>query len=196
MKNFYNDPPTTFNLQKIVITTSTLVRNLIAIDMICQDLAEYRQGISPSGQAQGDEDYVRLLSQFRDLMATLKENAKHYTEVGFVDLVAQSGLSIQFKNKKILSIYLKLSEYVIDYYQVSSKAMEIRDSDFSDHAEKRLALLLTKAIKARSQFKTVVQALGKNDYQQFAQLIALPEQDWGWQTLMPGDNKNSNTKNS
>jgi hypothetical protein len=170
-------------LQKIVITTSSLVRKLIAIDMICQDLAEYRQGISPSGQARIDQDYVRLLSQFHDLMATLKENAKQYTEVGFVELVAQSGLSIQFKNKKILSIYLKLSEYVIDYYQVSGKAREIRDTEFSDHAEKRLALLLTKAIKARSQFKTVVQALGKIDYQQFAHFTALPMEDWSWEIL-------------
>jgi hypothetical protein len=158
--------------------------------MVCQELVEHKQNCAALDQMQGSEAYVRLLSQFRDLMERLKENAIQYTEVGFVGLVAQSGLSIQFKNKQILSIYLKLCEYVIEYYTVSRKAMEIRDTVFSDHAEKRLGLLQTKAIKAKSQFRTVVLALGKSDYQQFAFYTALPLEDWGWQVLNPGS-KNS-----
>lgn len=157
--------------------------------MICQDLTENRQSNSALDQTRGCETYVRLLTQFRDLMTKLKENATQYTEVGFVDLVAQSGVGIQFNNKQILPIYLKLSEYVIDYYTLNRKAMEIRDTVFSDHAEKRLGLLQTKAIKAKSQFRTVVLALGKSDYQQFANLVALPTEDWGWEILMQNINK-------
>ena len=182
-----------YNMQNTAIVTATLVRNLITIDMLSQELAGHRQSRAVSGQTQGGEDYVRLLIQFSQLMATLKDNARQYTEVGFVALVAQSGLSIPFKNKQILSIYLKLCEYVIDYYTVSRKALEIRDTEFGDHADKRLGLLQTRAIRARSQFKTVVQALGRSEYQQFTELTALPLEDWAWDVLMPGSTQPGST---
>ena len=73
--------------------------------------------------------------------------------------------------------------FVIDFYEARRKVLGILENEFSSLADKHLDLLQTKAIKARSQFKTVAQALGKEEYCQFISQLGLPDHEWGWLQL-------------
>lgn len=160
----------------------SITRQFVALDMVLTELAEYADTVStPSPLV--SPGYLGLLKQFCLVIQQLSDNAADFTLFAFVAEVRKSALAIPIKNKRILSVYLRLIEYVIDYYQASEKIAGIRDRLFDDNAEKRLQLLQVRAIKAKAQFKTVVQALGKKDYQQFAQHLALPSADWGWDVL-------------
>lgn len=165
----------------------TLTRQLVALDMLCLELADFADQTpldEVPGVTQGVSDkYLSLLQQFSILAQKLSETVADYSDYQFVNAVAKSGVVIQFKNKRMLLVYLKLIGYVIEFYQASEKIAGIRDSHFDDNAEKRLHLLQTRAIKAKALFKTGAQALGKPDYQQFFQHLALPPADWGWQVL-------------
>lgn len=163
------------------MTMISLTRQLVALDMLCLELADHAQ---PAEQHQAVTDkYLQLLQQFCQLAQKLSESAEAYSDYQFVSAVNQAGLSIQFKNKRMLLVYRRLSEFALEYYQVNHKIMAIRDSQFDAHAEQRLQLLQTRAIKAKVQFKTVAQALGKKDYQQFVASLGLPAADWDWQVL-------------
>jgi hypothetical protein len=165
----------------------TLTRQLVALDMLCLELADFTDQApfdKMPGVAQGVTDkYLSLLQQFSILAQKLSETAADYSDYQFVNAVVKSGAVIQFKNKRMLLVYLKLIGYVIEFYQASERIAGIRDSHFDDNAEKRLHLLQTRAIKAKALFKTVVRALGKPDYQQFSQHLALPPSDWSWHVL-------------
>lgn len=56
-------------------------------------------------------------------------------------------------------------EYVITAWEASQKASRIIADSFDESADKRLELLQVKAIKAKSQLKTVAIAMGKADYE-------------------------------
>jgi hypothetical protein len=160
----------------------TLSRQLVALDMVCTELAEYASKVNgynnrvPLG-------YLHLLKQFCLAIEQLSETANGYKQFAFIAEVDKFGLVLPITNTRILSVYLRLIEYVLDYYQATEKIAGIIDSHFDDNAEKRLQLLQTRAIRAKAQFKIVVQALGKPDYQQFAHHLALPLSDWGWDAL-------------
>jgi hypothetical protein len=160
----------------------TLTRQLVALDMVCSELADF-VGKLDAHHNVVPQPYLNLLKQFCMAIQQLSEIAVDFTQFDFVAEIQKFGLPLPIKNKRILSVYLRLVEYVIDYYQTSEKIAGIRDSHFDDNAEKRLHLLQTRAIKAKAQFKIVVQALGKPDYQQFSRHLGLPPADWAWDVL-------------
>jgi hypothetical protein len=165
-----------------------LTRQLIVLDMLLAELADYAEKM-------GDKRpivslvYINLLKQFCMAIQQLSILATSFTQYAFISEVETFGLTLPITNKRILSVYLRLIEYVIEHYQATEKIEKIRDSLFDENAEKRLHLLQVRAIKARAQFKTVVQALGKRDYQQFAKHLALPLVDWSWEVLRIEKNK-------
>jgi hypothetical protein len=160
----------------------TLNRQLVSLDMLCAELADYADKV-PDKDEVVPHTYLALLKQFCQVIQQLAETAKSHTQAAFVNELSHFSLPLAIKTKRILSVYLRLIEYVIDFYQVSEKIAAIIDTNFDDNAEKRLQLLQVRAIKAKAQFKTVVQALGKRDYQQFANHLALPQADWSWDVL-------------
>ena len=164
-----------------------LTRQLVSLDMLCLELADFdgQQTIDHLSDTKQEvtHSYLILLQQFYASLQKLSETASAYNNYQFAGAVAQSGSTIQFKNKRMLLVYLKLLGYIIEFYQLSHKILAIRDSHFDDHAEARLQLLYPRMIKAKAQFKTVVQALGKKDYQMFATSLALPLADWAWDVL-------------
>ena len=160
----------------------SLTRQLVSLDIICAELADFVDSLDGQSHVV-PQGYMNLLKQFCTGMQKLSDLAVEYTQQAFVEEIEKSGLALPINNKRILSVYLRLIEYVIDFYVASEKIAEIRDRHFDDNAEKRLQLLQVRAIKAKAQFKTVVQALGKRDYQLFASHLALPPADWGWEVL-------------
>ncbi|MDP5032075.1 MAG: hypothetical protein NWQ54_14200 [Paraglaciecola sp.] len=160
----------------------TLTRQLVSLDMVCTELADYSGKLQAANHVV-PQAYVNLLKQFCIAIQNLSLIAQDYSQLVFVAEVEKFGLALPIKNKRILSVYLRLIEYVIDFYLASEKIASIRDKLFDDNAEKRLDLLQVRAIKAKAQFKTVVHALGKREYQQFAHHLALPTSEWGWDVL-------------
>ena len=173
----------------------TITRKLITLDMLHQDMVdESEQGserIQPQ-QRHGEHhscalvsaNYLKLLACYLEECRQVTFLAKALKDNAFSDLVSSSGTLSPFSNKQMLSVQSRLLEYVLAFYSASNKADKILASEFGDQADKRLDLLQTKAIKARSQFKTVALAMGKNDYQVFKTALCLPEQDWAWSTLV------------
>lgn len=172
------------NESKVRRQMLSLNRQLVALDMLCTELADYADKGSLDNHTV-PEAYIRLLKQFCLTVQQLINSAADYSQFDFIATVEKSGLVLPIKNKRILKVYLRLIEYVTEFYQASEKIAAIRDKLFDDNAEKRLHLLQVRAIKAKAQFKTVVEALGKRDYQQFAHHLAFPESDWGWDVLNP-----------
>ena len=160
----------------------TLNRQLVSLDMVCTELAEYANKLNGHNSLV-PRNYLNLLKQFCLVIEQLSETAAAYKQFAFIAEVDKFGLALPITNTRILSVYLRLIEFVIDYYQATEKIAGIIDSHFDDNAEKRLQLLQTRAIRAKAQFKTVVKALGKPDYQQFSSHLALPQSDWGWDAL-------------
>ena len=61
-----------------------------------------------------------------------------------------------FERKRMVGVYIKLVGYVITAWEATNKANAIISENFDSSADKRLELLQLKAIKAKSQLKTVV----------------------------------------
>lgn len=160
----------------------TLNRQFVALGMLAEDLAELA-GDKHYNKPPVLSQYLRLLKQFYTLVAQLSESVVPYSEMNFLQEVRRSGVALQFGSKRMITIYLRLTGFVLDFYAASQKLEAIRDNLFDEHADKRFELLQVKAIRARAQFKTVVQALGKKDYQLFFKHAALPVEDWGWDVL-------------
>lgn len=173
----------------------TITRKLITLDMLHQDMMdESEQGSEhvqspqshsePHSCALVSANYLKLLARYVEESHQVTLLAKELKDSAFSDLVSNSGTVSHFSNKQMLSVQSRLLEYVLAFYSASQKADKILAYEFDDKADKRLSLLQTKAIKARSQFKTVALAMGKNDYQTFKTALCLPEQDWAWSTLV------------
>lgn len=173
---------------------STITRKLIALDMLHQDMADEwealcEQTLPPHYRSEHHScalvpaQYLKLLARYLEECRQIIVLAKDLKDSTFSDLVLSSGAITHFSNKQMLLVQCRLLEYVLAFYSASHKADKILASEFGDRADKRLDLLQTKAIKARSQFKTVALAMGKSDYQEFKQALCLPQADWGWQVF-------------
>lgn len=173
---------------------STITRKLITLDMLHQDMVDECEEFSEHDSLQPfnsehhscalvSEHYLKLLARYLEECRQITFLAKELKDNAFSDLVLSSGAISHFSNKQMLSVQSRLLEYVLAFYSASQKADKILASEFDDRADKRLDLLQTKAIKARSQFKTVALAMGKSDYQAFKKALCLPEEDWSWSML-------------
>ena len=109
--------------------------------------------------------------------------ASDLTEQEFMASLNSVSLDIDISSKQLFSIYSRLLGFVVDFYEARQKVLAIIENEFTDLADKHLDLLQTKAIRARSQFKTVAQALGEEEYCQFVSQLGLPDHEWGWQQL-------------
>lgn len=83
----------------------------------------------------------------------------------------------------MVSIHLRLVDYVLTYWQTMQKVNDIRDTNFESNADKRLDLLHVKAVKAKSQLKTVASAMGQDNYSRFLALINLSDVEWQWDVI-------------
>lgn len=157
---------------------STVSRKLITIDMLREDLLD--EDITVDNVP---DSYLKLLAQYLKECRALLLLAKEFKDSVFADTVASSGTCLHIINKQMLKVQIRLLEYVLDYYDATHKAEKIQACEFDSQADKRLDLLQTKAIKARAQFRTVAQAMGPTDLQEFIEATALPEFDWSWKAL-------------
>lgn len=157
---------------------STVSRKLITLDMLREDLSE--EDIPVEGVP---DSYLKLLEQYLSECRALLFLAGDLKDGVFVDIVATSGTCLHITNKRMLKVQIRLLEYVLAYYDATHKAEKIQAFEFDSQADRRLDLLQTKAIKARSQFKTVAQAMGPSDLQELIDATCLPEFDWSWKAL-------------
>ena len=157
---------------------STVSRKLITLDMLREDLSEENIAFDNV-----PDSYLKLLEQYLGECRALLFLANDLKDSAFVDMVATSGTCLHITNKRMLKVQIRLLEYVLDYYDASQKAEQIQAYEFDSQADRRLDLLQTKAIRARAQFRTVAQAMGATDLQEFLEATCLPEFDWSWKAL-------------
>lgn len=162
---------------------SLIHRQLIALDMLAQDLSDELNSVEIQQELRVSAKYLALLSQYLKASQVLLQQGADLRDYEFVELVRQHGVCTHLVSKKLLLVQNRLLNYVLEIYQTNDKLDEIRDTDFSEQAEVRFDLLTTKVIKAKSQYRTVAKAMVKKDYQGLIQAIGLAEFDWGWEQI-------------
>ena len=162
---------------------SPVSRQIIALDILCQEMQEYHAVNVHHDDYGQSSSFLRLLEQLTNQMKSLAEHASEHTENGFIEQMRTSQTCQHIKSKQMLNVHCRLLEFVLAFYSADIKAKALLADDFGQLADKRLNLLQTRAIKARNQYKTVSQALGKTDYQAFIDHVGLPQQLWGWEEL-------------
>lgn len=162
---------------------STITRQLVAIDILSEEIAEHLEQDNIASDEGVNGSYGKLLSQFSNQLDKLCDLCGSITENDFSSLMANSQSCHHVKNKQMLRIHARLLKFVLEFYAADTKANALLFSEFGDKADERLSLLQTKAIKARSQYKTVAKALGPIDYQAFVRHAGLLSAHWGWKEL-------------
>ena len=158
---------------------SAVRRIIINLDILSEDMAD-ALGASPNSVP---DHYLTLLNQYRGTLEQLIEAMENMTESGARDMLDASHLGAMSPSKTLMTVLRKLIGYVLQFYQAHTRSLDILSDDFSDQADERLNLLQTRAIKAKSQFKTVAFAMGEQDYNHLKQLLPLPQEDWQWERL-------------
>lgn len=153
----------------------SLQRQLVNLDILISDIEAL------NSQAYASAQHAHLLNDVQHVLRQIDESAKHETVTSFQRMVLQSGLEKIFADKRMPAIYLRLLDYVLQYWAAQQKADTILQGEFNDNADKRLELLQVKCVKAKTQFKTVAQAMGRIDYEIFLRSFGLTHEDWGWQ---------------
>ena len=156
------------------ILMHSIQRQLVNLDMLISDidgLARHEYGLA---------SHVKLLKDVQRVLSEIDVLAEHETIASFNKAVLQSGLAKIFADKRLPSIYRRLLEYVLPSWDAQNKVDDILNSEFNEHADKRLELLQVKCVKAKTQFKTVAQAMGRTDYMLFLQSFGLDHDDWRW----------------
>ncbi len=154
-----------------------LRRSLVNLEMLCEDIASL-----PPSQLDGPQ-HLHLLHAVLSALMELNSLLQYETETGFTHFLVGTSLEDVFAKKRMASVYAKLIDYVITAWEATDKANLIIADNFDEGADKRLELLQVKAIKAKSQLKTVASAMGQADYEKFLQLLSLGAKDWQWDTL-------------
>ena len=160
----------------------TVTRKLINLDMLLEDLLDASDN-SNQPLIDWSDSYLKLLKQYLKECQQLLQLIVDLKEHEFVALVGGSGACSHIKGKRMLGVQIRLIEYVIDVHVASVKVARLQASEFDDYADKRLNLLQTKIVKARSQFKTVAKAMGEVDLHLFISALGLPVSEWGWYEL-------------
>lgn len=155
--------------------TSTTQRHLVNVDMLLSDIDGLKHQCYPR-QAHG-----RLLTALKNEFIALSYAVKHETVHSFHSAVVSIGLEETLPAKGMTDIYARLITYVLEYWETQEKIDSIIDSCFDTNAEKRLQLLQVKAIRAKSQFKTVAKAMGTLDYEHCINVLGLNQENWVWQ---------------
>lgn len=157
---------------------STLVRQLIAFDILKQELEEVVVGNTPVDSL--EDEHIQLLKQCSLANQTIVDSIKATTEYDFAKIVEQIEVEHRVVTKQLLTIHNKLLIWVIDFFIAKAKANAITTEDFSDRAEVRLDLWQTKSAKAKNQIKTLANALGKEEYLDFINQYRLQKTELSW----------------
>lgn len=156
---------------------SSFKQLLLTLNILSEDMAD-----ELSGQKGRDvlvsEHYVALLKQFLETSKSLSVAATAYTNMEFKTAIQNRGICLYLVNKKMLMIQNRLAEYLIDYFEANFRLDKIREVDFSEQANIRFDLLSVRAIKSKSQFKTVADALSDSEYLNLENGIGLPDLRW------------------
>lgn len=162
---------------------STIANTLTSMEMLHEDMVDECNLVKEDPNPSVTERFLRLLGQYKLASEAFESMAEEFTELGFMEYVTQQHSCIHLVNKKVLLVQNKLLGYAYDYYKASQKVEGIRHTQFDEQADKKFDLLSTKAIKHKSQFRTLAKAMKRNDYESLMEGIGLPEFDWGWDRL-------------
>jgi hypothetical protein len=152
-------------------------RTLVALDMLSDDI-----NLLNDSQV-NSELHFRLLSDFLAQLNHLNDSVQLESEASTKRLFVGSVFDKAISRKSMLTVYMKLLNYVLTAWDATLKADAIINDNFDNSADVRLELLQVKAIKAKSQLKTVASAMGKQDYEVFCSLLGLTADKWQWDTL-------------
>lgn len=153
---------------------STLLRQLIAFDILKQELEEVK--VHEYESAESDwlfPEHLQLLSQCLAANKQILASISDMSEFDFAHHLEQIDLDFKVPTKQLLIIHHKLLGWAIDFVKAKIKVNAITAEDFSEQAEVRLDLWQTKAAKAKNQIKTLAQALGAQGYSDFVDLYRL-----------------------
>lgn len=152
-------------------------RALINLEILSDDI------LSLAHNDLQDDKHLLLLRDFLTSLNGFNALIEHETEASFKTMLQGSSFEGVFEKKGMVKVYIKLLGFVTTAWQASNKAKLIIEDNFESDADKRLELLQTKAIRAKSQLKTVASAMGYRDYQKFLSALALDCPQWQWDTL-------------
>ncbi len=156
---------------------ATLQRSLVNLEMLSDDISTLAHSELNSAV------HIRLLYAFLTVLNELNKLVEQETEASFHNALLGTLFEDIFLRKRMVSVYVKLTGYVITAWEAASKANSIITDNFDEGADKRLELLQVKAIRAKSQLKTVVSAMGIEDYNKFTEVLGLTSHEWQWDTL-------------
>jgi len=157
---------------------ATLQRQLVNLEILADDMSALVH------TSHWTDPHIKLIEAYQIALQQLLNSINTDTDHEFKKRIEASALAKVLDSKRMLSVHLKLIEYILTYWDASQKAAEILESHFTEQADKRLELLQVKAIRAKSQLKTVATAMGKADYQKFVDLLNLSDAQWQWQALV------------
>jgi hypothetical protein len=152
-------------------------RTLVALDMLSDDI-----NLLNDSQV-NSELHFKLLSDFLVQLNQLNDSVQQESEAAMKRLFVGSLFEQSIGRKSMITVYMKLLNYVLTAWDATLKADAIINDNFDNNADVRLELLQVKAIKAKSQLKTVASAMGKQDYEVFCNLLGLSADKWQWDTL-------------
>jgi len=161
-----------------LVNMSSLVRQLIAFDILKQELEEIYVDEDLSDSV--SKDHLQLLKQCSAANQGIIDETKDVSEYDFAKSIDNVEFEYKVPTKQLLTIHNKLVAWAINFFVAREKANAITQKDFSDQAEVRLDLLMTKAAKAKNQIKTLANALGKEDYQKFVEQYRLSHTELRW----------------
>ena len=156
---------------------ASLQRALVNLEMLSDDINAL------SSDKLNTATHIHLLHSGLEELKNAEATVVFETEASFHKILQGSLFDPIFERKRMVGVYTKLVGYVITAWEASNKANAILVDNFDASADKRLELLQVKAIRAKSQLKTVATAMGQNDYEKFTQALGLIAQEWQWDTL-------------
>ncbi len=159
---------------------STLVRQLIAFDIIKQELEEVSLLNDELDKDSIEDAHLQLLKQCSVANQAIIDSTLDISEFDFAKIVSQVELEIAVSTKQLLTVHNKLLSWAISFFVAKEKANSITSIDFSERAEVRLDLWQTKAAKAKNQIKTLANALGKVKYLEFLTQYRLTKTELMW----------------
>jgi len=159
------------------VVMARLQRALVNLEMLSEDINDL------SETELFTDAHNRLLQAILDTLVELNTLVINETQASLQQMLAGSPFENVFEKKQMVSVYVKLLGYVITACEATNKASLIINDNFDERADKRLELLQVKAIRAKSQLKTVASAMGKSDYQKFVLICGLKSQEWSWDVL-------------
>ncbi|WP_334020117.1 hypothetical protein [Alteromonas sp. S015] len=156
---------------------ASLQRTLVNLEILSDDINALNI------DAINSVTHIKLLRNVLEELKNAESLVALETEASFHKLLSGSLFEHIFERKRMVGVYIKLVGYVITAWEAGNKVKEIISDNFDSSADKRLELLKVKAIKAKSQLKTVASAMGKDDYEKFVHTLGLYAQEWQWDTL-------------